>query len=89
MSTHSANLLPPLPQTGWTTDAPWCAALGIQQEPFRKLLKKYDIPNFPFGANVLLEAESVYKHISKLMAIPLDDQPKKKVTKRNGKRLQD
>ena len=84
MSTHSANLLPPLPQTGWTTDAPWCAALGVQQTHFRKLLTKYNIPCFYFGANVLIEAESAYKHISKLMAIPPDDQPKqKKVTKRN------
>ena len=89
MSTPLANSPPPLPQTGWTTDAPWCSALGVQPESFRRLLKKYDIPNFPFGANVLLEAESVYKHISKLMATPPDEAPKKKVTKRNGKRLQD
>jgi len=89
MSTGNAEKIGiPLPQTGWTTDAHWCAALGLEQESFRKLVKRYRIPYVMLGVAMVLSAELVYQHLSAMMIaqdVP-DDEPQAKPEKPKRKR---
>lgn len=61
---------PDLPQSGWTTEGPWCAALQIQKKEFLLLLKRFCVPHIPFGHSVLIDVSRFYQHMSEW----LDDQ---------------
>lgn len=52
-----------LPQSGWTTDGPWCTALQMQKD-FLLLLKKFGVPHIPFGRSVLIDVSRFYQHLS-------------------------
>lgn len=68
------SLYPPdLPQSGWTTEGPWCAALQIQKKEFLLLLKRFCVPHIPFGHSVLIDVSRFYQHMSEW----LDDQATK------------
>ena len=70
---------PDLPQSGWTTEGPWCAALQIQKKEFLILLKRFCVPHIPFGRSVLIDVPRFYQHMSEW----LDDQG----TKRGDSRI--
>jgi predicted DNA-binding transcriptional regulator AlpA len=73
------SLYPPdLPQSGWTTEGPWCAALQIQKKEFLLLLKRYRVPHIPFGRSVLIDVSRFYQHMSELV----DDQTTKQTNSR-------
>jgi predicted DNA-binding transcriptional regulator AlpA len=69
---------PDLPQSGWTTEVPWCAATQIQKKEFLLLLKHYCVPHIPFGHSVLIDVSRFYQHMSEW----LDDQGTKRVDSR-------
>jgi predicted DNA-binding transcriptional regulator AlpA len=55
---------PELPQSGWTTEVPWCAALEMQKKEFLLLLERFGVPHIPFGRSVLIEVSRFYQHMS-------------------------
>ena len=59
-----ATYPPDLPQTGWTTEVPWCAALEIQKKEFLLLLERFGVPHIPFGRSVLIDVSRFYQHMS-------------------------
>jgi predicted DNA-binding transcriptional regulator AlpA len=67
-----------LPQSGWTTEGPWCAALQMQKKDFLVLLKTFGVPHIPFGRSVLIDVSRFYQHMSKW----LDEQGTKRVESR-------
>jgi predicted DNA-binding transcriptional regulator AlpA len=67
-----------LPQSGWTTEGPWCAALQMQKKEFLLLLKNFGVPHIPFGRSVLIDVSRFYQHMSGW----LDEQGMKRVESR-------
>ena len=67
-----------LPQSGWTTEGPWCAALQMQKKEFLLLLKNFGVPHIPFGRSVLNDVSRFYQHMSGW----LDEQGTKRVESR-------
>jgi predicted DNA-binding transcriptional regulator AlpA len=59
-----ATYSPDLPQTGWTTETPWCRALQINKEEFISLLERFRVPHVLFGRTVLIDVSKFYQHMS-------------------------
>ena len=59
-----ATYPPDLPQTGWTTERPWCRALQMNREEFISLLERYRVPHVRFGRSVLIDVSKFYQHMS-------------------------
>ena len=59
-----ATYPPDLPQTGWTTESPWCRALQINKEEFISLLERFRVPHVLFGRSVLIDVSKFYQHMS-------------------------
>ncbi len=55
---------PDLPQTGWTTEGPWCRALQMNREEFVSLLERFQVPHVRFGRSVLIDVSKFYEHMS-------------------------
>ena len=56
---------PDLPQTGWTTEGPWCRALQMSREEFFSLLERFRVPHVRFGRSALIEVSKFYEHMSR------------------------
>ncbi len=66
MTSEMPQLLcqPDLPQSCWTTEGPWCAAMEMQKKEFLLLLERFGVPHIPFGRSVLIDVSSLYQHMS-------------------------
>lgn len=60
----SATYPPDLPQTGWTTEGPWCRALQMSKEEFFSMLDRFRVPHVRFGRSVLIDVSKFYEHMS-------------------------
>ena len=74
---------PDLPQTGWTTETPWCRALQIDKEEFISLLECFQVPHVLFGRSVLIDVSKFYQHMSTSLEEALS-QPTRTVVQRRS-----
>ena len=78
-----ATYPPDLPQTGWTTETPWCRALQINKEEFISLLERFRVPHVLFGRSVLIDVSKFYQHMSAYVEKALS-QPARPIVQRRA-----
>ncbi len=79
-----ATYAPDLPQTGWTTETPWCQALQMNKEEFISLLERFRVPHVLFGRSMLIDVSKFYQHMSASLEKALSQPARPIVQRRPG-----